>query len=68
MNKVMIVEGMMCVHCKARVEKALNAIEGVHCEVDLEQKAANLTMTQPVPDEVLKSTVTSAGYDVVSIR
>lgn len=68
MNKVMTVEGMMCAHCKARVEKALNAIDGVQCEVDLEKKAANLTLSKPVSDEVLTAAVTDAGYDVVGIR
>ncbi len=68
MNKVMIVEGMMCAHCKARVEKALNAIEGVQCEVDLEKKSANLTLSKPVSDEALTAAVTDAGYDVVSIH
>ena len=27
--KTMIIDGMMCMHCKAHVEKALNAIDGV---------------------------------------
>ena len=30
MNKKINIEGMMCAHCVAHVEKALNAIPGVH--------------------------------------
>ena len=41
MKKVLKVEGMMCNHCKAAVEKALNAVEGVSAaEVNLEEKTA----------------------------
>ena len=35
MNKLMKIEGMMCAHCSGRVEKALNALEGVTATVDL---------------------------------
>ena len=67
MTKTMIVEGMMCKMCKAHVEKALNAIDGVSAEVILEEKKAVVTMTAEVSDEVLTNAVTEAGYEVVSI-
>ncbi len=38
MKKTMMIEGMMCAHCSGRVEKALNAIDGVTAKVDLEAK------------------------------
>ncbi len=67
MTKTMIVEGMMCKMCKAHVEKALNALDGVSAEVVLEEKKAVVTMTAEVSDEVLTNAVTEAGYEVVSI-
>ena len=67
MKKTMIVEGMSCAHCKARVEKALNALEGVSATVDLASKTAAITLTQDVSDATLTQAVTDAGYDVVSI-
>ena len=67
MKKTMIVEGMMCVKCKGRVERALNAIEGVSAEVDLASKTASLTLTREVADEVLTAAVTDAGFQVISI-
>ena len=67
MEKTMIVNGMMCAHCKARVEKALNAIEGVSAQVSLEEKAAHITLSAHVSDERLKAAVTDAGYEVVSL-
>ena len=64
--KTMIIDGMMCMHCKAHVEKALNAIDGVTATVDLENKSA--TITGDVADEVLTKAITDAGYTVVSIN
>ncbi len=67
MNKKMVIEGMMCEHCKARVEKALNALEGVTAQVDLNEKCANISTEGKVTDEALKAAVTDAGYEVVSL-
>ena len=39
---------MACGHCSARVEKALNAIDGVSATVDLEAKTASITLTKPL--------------------
>ncbi|NLF35208.1 MAG: heavy metal translocating P-type ATPase [Clostridiales bacterium] len=66
-EKKMIVEGMTCTHCSGRVEKALNAMDGVSATVDLERKTANVTLTAPVSDEALRAAVTEAGYEVSSI-
>ena len=37
-EKTMKIEGMSCGHCSARVEQALNAIDGVSAKVNLEVK------------------------------
>ena len=68
MTKTMIVNGMACAHCKARVEAALNAVAGVEkAEVTLEEKKAVVTCSQPVEDSALIQAVTDAGYEVVSV-
>ena len=55
MKKVLKVEGMMCNHCKAAVEKALNGVDGVvSTEVNLEQKTAAVTLQTEVSDDVLR--------------
>ena len=59
------IEGMMCAHCQGRVKKALEAIEGVAADVNLEDKAAYVTGSKDL--EALKKAVTEAGYEVVSI-
>ncbi|MDO5725437.1 MAG: heavy metal translocating P-type ATPase [Tissierellia bacterium] len=68
MEKKIVIDGMTCGHCKKRVEEALNKIDGVLATVDLENKCANLELKKAVSDEVLKSTVEDAGYDVLEIK
>ena len=67
MTKTITINGMMCAHCVAHVDKALNAIDGVSAQVSLENKNAVCTLTRDVADDVLKNAVTEAGYEVVSI-
>ena len=69
MEKKIGIEGMMCAHCVAHVEKALTALGGVTAaKADLEGKCATVTLAAPVSDEELKEAVTQAGYEVVSIQ
>lgn len=68
MKKTMIIEGMMCGHCKARVEDVLNSIDGVLATVDLDKKEAALTLSKDVGDDVLTNAVTDAGYTVISVQ
>ena len=68
MTKTMTIEGMMCMHCQGRVEKALNALDGVTATVDLEAKTATVTCPEGTDDAALKKAVTDAGYEVVSIQ
>lgn len=65
--KTIKIEGMMCMHCVAHVEKALNEIDGVHAAVDLEKKQAVVTLDHEVSDDILKAAVINAGYKVESI-
>ena len=64
----MKIEGMMCAHCKAAVEKALNAVDGVKAAVDLEAKTASVDAPADIDKEVLKKAVEDAGYEVVGIE
>lgn len=67
MTKTMIIDGMACEHCKARVEDALNAVSGVNASVNLEKKSAEVQISGETSDEELRKAVTDAGYTVVSI-
>ncbi|WP_444641219.1 heavy metal translocating P-type ATPase [Caproiciproducens sp. R1] len=68
MKKVITINGMSCEHCKARVEKALNAIGGVEAKVDLKKNNATVSLKTEVSDEALKNAVQEAGYEVVSVE
>jgi cation transport ATPase len=68
MTKTMVIDGMSCPHCSGRVEKALNALEGVTATVDLARKTATITLTGEVGDLALKNAVTAAGYMVVELK
>ena len=69
MEKVMNIEGMVCGNCVKHVDKALREIEGItQVEVSLEKKMAQVQLNQDVPDDVLKTAVEEAGYQVVSIQ
>lgn len=68
MEKTMLIEGMSCGHCSARVEKALNELDGVNATVDLDKKTAFIKLSKDINDEVLTKAVTDAGYEVVSVK
>ncbi|MBO2526741.1 MAG: heavy metal translocating P-type ATPase [Clostridiales bacterium] len=58
------IEGMMCSHCRAAVEKALKAVAGVETvEVSLEDKCA--CVTGSADPAALKQAVIDAGYQVI---
>lgn len=63
-----VIDGMACSHCSGRVESALNALDGVQAKVDLEKKTAFVNVSGDTTDDVLKETVTNAGYKVISIK
>ena len=64
----MKIEGMMCPHCQAAVTKALNALEGVNAEVNLEKKEAYVEAGANISKEDLTKAVTEAGYEVLSVE
>ena len=69
MEKVLNIEGMVCMNCVKHVDKALREIHGIKdVAVHLESKSAQVQMSQDVPDDVLKAAVEDAGYQVVSIQ
>ena len=66
MKKTVTIEGMMCAHCAAHVEKALNALPGVKATVDL--AAGTAAVEGDAADDAIRAAVTEAGYTVKDIR
>ncbi len=66
--KTMMIEGMMCEHCEARVKKALEALDGVEsAKVSHKDGTAVVSFSKDVPDEVLKAAVEAQDYPVKGI-
>ncbi len=64
MEVIIQVEGMMCPHCKARVEQVCKAVEGTaDAVVDLQAKQVTVTGNASV--EALKKAIADAGYEVI---
>lgn len=62
------VEGMMCAHCKAHVEKALNSLSGAEAQVDLDAGTATVQSDAEISDDVFKSAIEDAGYELKGIE
>jgi len=64
METIIHAEGMMCTHCKARVEKACLAVPGTtRAEVDLKEKSVTLEGT--AGEDAWKQAIADAGYKVL---
>ena len=64
METIINVNGMMCPHCKAMVEKVCKAVPGtVDAVVDLTAK--NVTVTGEADLAALEKAITDAGYEIV---
>jgi len=67
MTKKLSIEGMSCMHCAGRVQKALAASPGVRsAKVDLEAKLATVE-GEELSDAALSAAVAEAGYSVVRV-
>ena len=64
----MNVPDMSCGHCKATVEKALLALDGVHgAKVDLDSKRVVIEHADAVEQVTMRTVVEAAGYSVAAI-
>ena len=69
MEKVLNIEGMVCGNCVKHVHKALTEIPGVQdVVVHLESKSAQVQLIQPVADDVFKTAIEDAGYELAGIQ
>ena len=60
------IDGMMCEHCKKRVETALKNLN-LDAEVDLKNNCAYI-YGGTIDESAIKSAVESAGYDFKCIK
>ncbi len=63
-DTILKIEGMTCMHCKMRVEKALKSVPGVTgAQVDLANKQA--VVSGSADQAAMTRAVADAGYKVV---
>lgn len=67
-QKIVTIEGMTCEHCKNRVEKNINEIDGVSAKVNLKKKEAIISMEKEISNEQIRTVIEKAGYEVVEIK
>lgn len=67
MTTTISIEGMMCAHCQAHVEKALKEVAGV-TEVTVSLENKNAVVTGDASVEALKQAVVDAGYEVTDLK
>lgn len=67
-KKRVSVEGMTCEHCKDRVERSIDEIDGASGKVNLRKKEAIVSMEREVSDEEIREAIENVGYKVTDIR
>ncbi len=68
MKKTIYIEGMMCMHCVARVEGVLKNLPNVtKVTVNLKKKNAVIELSDDINNEVIINAITDAGYEVKKI-
>lgn len=69
MKKTMIIEGMMCEHCKMRVLKALEQLDSIDSvSINLADGEAVVEMKEEISDSALTAAVEKEGYTVKSVK
>ena len=68
-KKIVTIEGMMCNHCKNKVESSLKELENVtRVKVNLANKKAEIYSNAVISDKDIKKNITNLGYQVTSIE
>ena len=66
-KKIVTIEGMMCEHCKSKVEKALLELENVaKVKISLKDKTATIYSKASISDSEIKDTISNLGYKVIN--
>lgn len=67
-KKVITIEGMMCEHCKAKVEKALLELNDVSkVKVNLKDKTATIYSKSSINESDITNAITKLDYKVTNI-
>lgn len=65
--KILEIDGMTCRNCATHVQNVLNSLNDCLAKVNLGEKKARVYMKEDISDQLLRKTVSAAGYTVMSI-
>lgn len=69
MTKTLVIEGMMCGHCEARVKKLLEGFDGISEAVVSHESGTAVITTKKEPDEAaLRKAVEDEGYKFIEMK
>ena len=66
--KTVKINGMSCEHCYARVQNALNSLEGVNAKVNGSRDVAVIKADREISNERIKEVIAELGYAVAGIE
>lgn len=66
MTKTIIIEGMSCMHCVNSVKDQLESLKGIDKIIEVQKGKA--VIEGNISDNLLKDSIESLGFDVVSIN
>lgn len=62
------VGGMTCKHCQRRVKEALESLDGLRAQVDLDEGAAYIKTSVRYDEEAYRKIIEDAGYDFKGMK
>ena len=69
MKKELVINGMHCAACGARVEKALSALDGVKVKkVDFKKGRAVIDCTSDLSEDIFREAVTALGFEFAGVK
>jgi copper chaperone CopZ len=64
-----VVDGMVCQNCQARVENALNELDGVWATANVSDGKVTIRMKKEIDEQILRKTVNNLGsYTVMKVE
>lgn len=67
-HQIVLIDGMHCENCAARVANAFNQEAGLMAKVSLGKQRADVYSLEPLEDGCIRQLVARAGYMVTDIR
>lgn len=67
-QKVFLVDGMHCEHCKSRIEEIVNDMHGIAGKVDLKKGELVVSYAEDADDADIKARIERSGYTVTEIK